>query len=70
MPNRPSRNPTPQSPRQGTRRSVPASPIRRDVRASDAVPVETLEQQADRLGLLDPLDVEPANVYRPDESDS
>ena len=28
-----------------------------------AVPVESLQQQADLLGVLDPLDVEPAHVF-------
>lgn len=32
-----------------------------------SAPVETLNEQADRLGLLDPLDVEPAHIYVPDE---
>jgi hypothetical protein len=31
--------------------------------SSSAVAVETLREQADRLGLLDPLDAEPANVF-------
>jgi hypothetical protein len=34
------------------------------------VAIETLRQQADRLGLLDPLDVEPAIVYVPDGGES
>jgi len=32
---------------------------------SRAVGVETLREQADRLGLLDPLDAEPSNVFSP-----
>jgi hypothetical protein len=37
--------------------------------AGRAVATETLRQQADRLGLLDPLDAEPATVYAPDGGD-
>jgi len=39
-----------------------------DAGVPELAPIETLQQQADRLGLLDPLDVEPAHVYLPDES--
>jgi hypothetical protein len=35
-----------------------------------AAAVETLKQQADWLGLLDPLDVEPTNIYSANESDT
>ena len=35
-----------------------------------AAAIETLKQQADRLGLLDPLDAEPTNTYSVDESDT
>ena len=35
-----------------------------------AAVIETLKQQAERLGLLDALDVEPAHIYSPDESDT
>jgi hypothetical protein len=33
-------------------------------------PAETLKQQADLLGLLDPLDAEPTNIYSPTEFDT
>jgi len=36
----------------------------------DGAAIETLKQQAERLGLLDPLDAEPATIYSPDESDT
>ncbi len=39
-----------------------------DGRGAEVMPVETLQEQADHLGLLDPLDVEPAHVYVPDGS--
>lgn len=40
---------------------------------SSAVAVESLREQADRLGILDPLDAEPANVFAaasPDEAET
>jgi hypothetical protein len=44
------------------------SEIPHDTLGPVIMPVETLQEQADHLGLLDPLDVEPAHVYVPDRS--
>jgi hypothetical protein len=52
-----------QAPHKSPPPPAPAAP-------SGAAAIETLKQQADRLGLLDPLDVEPSNIYSPDESDT
>jgi hypothetical protein len=54
-----------------TRRAVRAvrnAPIPPAAPASGAAPAETLREQADRLGLLDPLEEEPTNVFIADES--
>lgn len=48
-------------------RSVRTGATPHDAGVTELVPVETLQQQAERLGVLDPLDVEPAHVYLPDE---
>lgn len=52
-----------------TRTKAAAARLRRTTKlpraaaSSSAVAVETLREQADRLGLLDALDAEPANVF-------
>jgi hypothetical protein len=45
------------------RRAGGRRPAERARAATTAAPVETLSEQADRLGLLDPLDEEPAHVF-------
>jgi hypothetical protein len=71
MPKTPTRKRTVPSRAKSARRSrrrsaAPPGPAARDGTAA----IETLKQQADRLGLLDPLDAEPSNIYSPDESDT
>jgi hypothetical protein len=57
--------------RTGSNRRQPAapSPVRRTPRERRALnaSIERLGQQAETLGLLDPLDVEPAVVYHPED---
>jgi hypothetical protein len=67
MPKEPTRNET-VPPRQDGAPPVPTGATPHDARVAEIAPVETLQQQADRLGLLDPLDAEPAHVYLLDES--
>jgi hypothetical protein len=43
--------------------SVASAKTRPRPRASRTVSVETLREQADRLGLLDPLEEEPVHVF-------
>jgi hypothetical protein len=71
MPKTPTRKRTVPSRAKSARRSPRTSPPSPGPAArGGAAAIETLKQQADRLGLLDPLDAEPANIYSPDESDT
>jgi len=67
MPNEPTRNAT-VPPTEDGAPPVHTGATPGDAGVTELVPVETLQEQADRLGLLDPLDVEPAHVYLLDES--
>jgi hypothetical protein len=67
MPNEPIRNEI-VSPTAGGAPPASVGATPHDAGVPELAPVETLQQQADRLGLLDPLDVEPAHGYLPDES--
>ena len=71
MPKTPTRKRTLPSRRRGAHRSPRKSPTGAAPAArGGAAAIETLRQQADQLGLLDPLDAEPATVYSADESDT
>ena len=50
---------------QPSQRKSPVSPSGSSV---GDLAIETLEEQAERLGLLDPLDAEPANIFSPNEA--
>ena len=67
MPKEPTRNETVPPTEDGAPTIRTGAPPH-DAGVTDPAPVETLQQQADRLGLLDPLDAEPAHVYLLDES--
>jgi hypothetical protein len=67
MPKEPTRKETMPATEDGAHAVRTGAPAH-DAGGPELAPVETLQQQADRLGLLDPLDVEPAHVYLPDES--
>jgi hypothetical protein len=67
MPKEPTRN-EPVPPTEDGAPHVRTDVTPHDADVAELAPVETLQQQAERLGLLDGLDVEPAHVYLLDES--
>jgi hypothetical protein len=71
MPKKPTRKKKVPSRAKGVRQAPHKSPSPPAPAArGGAAAIETLKQQADLLGLLDPLDVEPSNIYSPGESDT
>ena len=53
--------------REDAARPIEAERVPSAATPATSAPVESLREQADRLGVLDPLDVEPAHIYVPEE---